>query len=161
MPIANAGISKREPLERFDRLLPERQGQNLALTVLYVPYSLDSGKGGDGTSDGALGQSASERRGDNLLPIPNTQHRTPYTLHPAPYTLHPTNFTPLLKPHNLHPFTLHPTPETLQPSPYTLHSAHRTSHHKTLTLHPISHTLHITPYNVHRTPYTTHPKPCI
>ena len=27
-------------------LLPESEGQNLALTVFYVPYSLDSGYGG-------------------------------------------------------------------------------------------------------------------
>jgi len=28
-------------LKGFKGLLPESQGQNLALTVLYVPYSLD------------------------------------------------------------------------------------------------------------------------
>ena len=33
----------REHLERFHRLLHESPGQNLALTVLCVPYSLDSG----------------------------------------------------------------------------------------------------------------------
>ena len=27
----------------FKGLLPERQDQNLVLTVVYVPYSLDSG----------------------------------------------------------------------------------------------------------------------
>jgi len=27
----------------YSGLFPERQGQNLALTVVYVPYSLDSG----------------------------------------------------------------------------------------------------------------------
>ena len=32
--------SKREQIERFSGLEPERQGQNLALTVLYVSYSL-------------------------------------------------------------------------------------------------------------------------
>jgi hypothetical protein len=38
----------REPLERPYRFLPESQGQNLALTVIYVPYSLDSGSPGYG-----------------------------------------------------------------------------------------------------------------
>ena len=33
----------REHLERFPGLLLERQVQDLDLTVLYVPYSLDSG----------------------------------------------------------------------------------------------------------------------
>jgi len=28
---------------KFEGLLPENQGQHLALTVIYVPYSLDSG----------------------------------------------------------------------------------------------------------------------
>ena len=32
----------RESLTRFYGLLPEHQGQNLALTALYVPYSLDT-----------------------------------------------------------------------------------------------------------------------
>ena len=35
--------AKREQLKRVLRLLPEGRGQNLALTVLYVPRSLDSG----------------------------------------------------------------------------------------------------------------------
>ena len=35
--------TKREPLQRFYGLSPESQGQSLALTVVYVPYSLDSG----------------------------------------------------------------------------------------------------------------------
>ena len=35
--------AKREQLERFSGLLSESQGQNLALNVLYVPDSLDSG----------------------------------------------------------------------------------------------------------------------
>ena len=34
----------REPFKTFQGLLPERQGQNLALTLSYVPYSLDSGE---------------------------------------------------------------------------------------------------------------------
>ena len=34
--------AEREQLETFEALLPKSQGQNLALTVLYVPYSLDA-----------------------------------------------------------------------------------------------------------------------
>ena len=32
-----------EPLKGFSGLYPESQGQHLALAVLYLPYSLDSG----------------------------------------------------------------------------------------------------------------------
>jgi len=39
--------AKREQLKRFKGLLPESQGQNPALTVLYVLSSLDSGLGFD------------------------------------------------------------------------------------------------------------------
>ena len=35
--------AKREQLEMFQGLMPESKGQNLALTVLFVLYSLDSG----------------------------------------------------------------------------------------------------------------------
>ena len=35
---------RKEQLERFEGLSPESQCQNLALTVLDVPYSLDSGR---------------------------------------------------------------------------------------------------------------------
>jgi hypothetical protein len=34
--------AKREQLKRFEGLLPESQGQNMVLTVLYVPGLLDS-----------------------------------------------------------------------------------------------------------------------
>jgi len=34
--------AKREPLQRFEVLLPKSQAQNLALTVLHVPYSSSS-----------------------------------------------------------------------------------------------------------------------
>jgi hypothetical protein len=34
--------AKREQPETFEGLLPENRGQNLALTVLHVPYSRDS-----------------------------------------------------------------------------------------------------------------------
>ena len=37
--------ARREQLESFLGLLPEGQGHNLALNVLYVPYSLGSGVG--------------------------------------------------------------------------------------------------------------------
>ena len=36
--------TKRDQLKRVEGLFPERQGQNLAVTVLDVPYSLDSGQ---------------------------------------------------------------------------------------------------------------------
>ena len=36
---------QREHLTRLSGLLPESQGRNLALTVVYVPYSLFSGPG--------------------------------------------------------------------------------------------------------------------
>ena len=35
--------SDKEQLERFRRLLPDSHGQNEALTVLHVPYSLGGG----------------------------------------------------------------------------------------------------------------------
>ena len=35
--------AKRGQLKRFSELSPESKGQHLALTVLYVPNSLDSG----------------------------------------------------------------------------------------------------------------------
>jgi len=54
--------ARREQLTGFRRLLPENsssESQNLALTVLRVPYSLDRGR----QSDGALyGPAASSRR---------------------------------------------------------------------------------------------------
>ena len=37
---------KREHFQRVDGLLPESHGHILALTVLFVPYSLDSGQAG-------------------------------------------------------------------------------------------------------------------
>jgi len=37
--------AKREHFEVFNILLPKIQGRNLAVTVLCVPYSLDSGVG--------------------------------------------------------------------------------------------------------------------
>ena len=36
--------AKRRQLETFKGPLPESQGQNVALTVEHVPYSLNSGK---------------------------------------------------------------------------------------------------------------------
>lgn len=36
--------AKREQLEMFQGLVPESRGQNLVLTVLHVPYSLDVGQ---------------------------------------------------------------------------------------------------------------------
>jgi len=44
--VYNFGVrAKREQLKWFRGLLPESQGQDLASTVLYVPYSLKSGGG--------------------------------------------------------------------------------------------------------------------
>ena len=42
-PLAIRCRARREQLERFSELLPEIQGQNLDLTVIYVLNSLDSG----------------------------------------------------------------------------------------------------------------------
>jgi hypothetical protein len=39
--------SEREPLELSGGRFPQSQGQNLASTYLYVPYSLDSSRAGD------------------------------------------------------------------------------------------------------------------
>ena len=36
--------AQREHLQRFQGRLPESHGRNLAVTVLYMPYSLDSGR---------------------------------------------------------------------------------------------------------------------
>ena len=51
--------AKREHLGRVQGLLPESQGHNLALTVLYVPYSL----GGD--KDTPRGCGGEEREGSS------------------------------------------------------------------------------------------------
>ena len=49
--VMGAGVylfrAKRDQLKIFKRLLPESRGQNLAVTVLYVPSSLGSGLGHD------------------------------------------------------------------------------------------------------------------
>jgi len=37
--------ARREQLERFEGLLPQSQGQHLAVTVLHVPFSTHSGRG--------------------------------------------------------------------------------------------------------------------
>ena len=68
--------AKREQLEMFEGLLLESHGQNLAVTVLCVPHSLDDGcvvycvcGGGDpdrGHAANADAPSAYERRGNNL-----------------------------------------------------------------------------------------------
>ena len=44
-PAVFAFRAKREQVQRFERLLSESQGHNLALTVLCVPSSLDKGGG--------------------------------------------------------------------------------------------------------------------
>ena len=37
-----SGRAKREKLQQCSKKMPESQGQNLAVTVVYVPSSLDS-----------------------------------------------------------------------------------------------------------------------
>ena len=44
-PTAHRFRAKREQLEILEGISPESRGQDLALTVLYVPSSLDSGTG--------------------------------------------------------------------------------------------------------------------
>jgi hypothetical protein len=41
--VAIPALVEREQHQSFGGLLPEKQGRNLVLTVLYVPYSLDIG----------------------------------------------------------------------------------------------------------------------
>ena len=43
-PTGNPFRANREVVKRVPEPLAESQGQNLALTVLYVPYSLDNGE---------------------------------------------------------------------------------------------------------------------
>jgi hypothetical protein len=45
------GQAKKEQLKTFEGLRPESRNQNLALTVLYAPYSPDSGW--ESTEDGS------------------------------------------------------------------------------------------------------------
>jgi len=54
-PVGNDGRirEKKEQFKRFQGLLPERQGQSLSLTVLYVPCWLDSGGGRDPSDGGS------------------------------------------------------------------------------------------------------------
>jgi len=42
-PVEHHNRAKREQLKRLEGLLPDSQGRNLALALLFVPYSLDSG----------------------------------------------------------------------------------------------------------------------
>jgi hypothetical protein len=56
---------------RFYGLEPGSQGQNLSLSVLYVPYSLDSGKGClvSGVLDGAHPEGVFVRTLDSCVPL--------------------------------------------------------------------------------------------
>ena len=47
--------AKRQHLKMFQCLFPQSQGQNLALTVLYVPHSLDSGSRAKPTASALAG----------------------------------------------------------------------------------------------------------
>ena len=53
----------REHPDVYKGLLPESQGQNMALTVLYVPYSLD------------IGMEASDTGGESTWPVAKLQER--------------------------------------------------------------------------------------
>ena len=66
-------LAKREQLKIFQELLPEGQDQFLVLTVLYVPYSLDSGSYGLNTTmnDPSTRVMKTRRRGSNALRQPS------------------------------------------------------------------------------------------
>ena len=70
---------KREQLILLWGLLPESQGHNLALTVLHVPYSLDSGRGlvGTSTADAVELASAFGDRVELLLRETRARHDCP------------------------------------------------------------------------------------
>ena len=79
-------------LARFQGYLPERQGQNLAVTALCVPYSLDSGK---------VWRTFTLRQ----VPYkPSTQNPKPQTSNPKPSTLIPESETRSSKPQTLRSF---------------------------------------------------------
>ena len=94
--------------------LAESQGQNLAVAVLYVPYSLDCGapRGKDGGQDLPPRQVPPRRTPD---PRPSTFNSQPSTLNPQPSTLSP-------QPSTLNP---HPSTLTLHPSPLKCFRAKR------------------------------------
>ena len=122
--------SKREHLLKFYGLLPESQGQNLALTVLYVPSSL-----GSGTLEPLARVKCSIPYLDPLAQTPNwnPQSRNPgfpsVDLAPTSvsgwwdwvllrskvdkFVLHTQSVNP-------QPSTLNPPPSTLNPQPSTL-----------------------------------------
>jgi len=114
--------AKREQLKRDYGLLPESLGQ----IVVYVLYSLDSGRvvrgergggrcgRGTGSRSTRWSSPASTAPSRCAASLPTTMgvvptHPTPYTLHLTPYTLHLT------------PYTLHLTPYTIHHTPCTIH----------------------------------------
>ena len=120
---------------RDEGLSLERHGQNLALTVLHVPYDRHiqdsqgqiltvfarkraapplqwNGVSGATWSAGVVVWTLIEytlhRHVFHLDELVQFSKSTPYTLHPQPSTLHSA------------PYTLHSTPSTLSPTPCTL-----------------------------------------
>ena len=87
------------------RLLPERQGQNLALTVLYVPHSFDSGWQREHLTRTFTRKLGPESGPDYLhvpsslditKPKPESQHQTPKpNLNTKPQTRISGSFFPL------------------------------------------------------------------
>ena len=115
-------LRTRGKIQTFQALLPESQGQNLALTVLYVPRSVDISHNSELERQGpeahfkmdGIDQHLPPDLSDSVLTLRPASHTLhPYTLHPTPNTLHPT------PPHPT-PYALHTTPSTLHPQPYAL-----------------------------------------
>ena len=59
-------------IPKFEELLPESQCRNLVCTVLYAPYSLDSGRCKTATT-----RKMSDRELDHQLPVTFTSPHTP------------------------------------------------------------------------------------
>ena len=106
-----------EHLQRLEGLLPEYKGHHMAVTVLYVPCSLNIG-----TAASLSPETHGAKSWYHLITTPYTLQPTPYTQHSAPYTLHSSPHALRPAPCTLHPtpFTLHPSPDTLHPTPSTL-----------------------------------------
>ena len=79
--------AKREHSNRFYRLLPEDQGQNMALAVFYVSYSLGSGSDSQPFSQTVYQSYAPP----SIAPSPQRpmQVLEPYTPNPKPETRNP------------------------------------------------------------------------
>ena len=97
------------------------QGHNLAVTVLYVPSSLDST-----SSDPGLGEGEAP-----LNTQPSTLNPQPSTLNPQPSTLNPQRSTL-----NTQPSTLNTQHSTLNTQHSTLNTQHSTPKTQDSTLNP-------------------------